>query len=129
MYNGSVSFTTPILYAFGFIGLFTFFFLMIRLLPRSTLFPYTTLFRSAGVGDMEHPGEGKRHLLPIDDDHVDDGHLLLNLLNYSDNRGTFFRDDDKTCRSFYTDNVSLDRKSTRLNSSHANISYAVFCLK
>src|SRR5205807_5849784 len=69
--------------------------------------PHRSFETWAGVGDMEHPGEGKRHLLPIDDDHVDDGHLLLNLLNYSDNRGTFFRDDDKTCRSFYTDNVSL----------------------
>src|SRR5476651_2806002 len=66
---------------------FFFFFLMIRRPPRSTLFPYTTLFRSragARPGVPRHPHAG--HERP-------------------------------------------DRKSTRLNSSHANISYAVFCLK
>src|SRR3712207_8869513 len=82
---------------------------MIRRPPRSTLFPYTTLFRSrplqgreaglplagerrraAHVEDVPHPLEGPRHL-PLAG--------------------------------------RLDRKSTRLNSSHANISYAVFCLK
>src|SRR5438445_7884983 len=63
---------------------------MFRRPPRSTLFPYTTLFRS-------------RHRPP----------LLLGV-------GTMPRDTAELCR---------DRKSTRLNSSHANISYAVFCLK
>src|SRR3712207_7646987 len=80
--------------------LYYFFFLMIRRPPRSTLFPYTTLFRS------------QRDLSP------------------------------HTVRGYVTDAVWLldhlvrrggpggpDRKSTRLNSSHANISYAVFCLK
>src|SRR2546429_917285 len=76
---------------------FFFFFLMIRRPPRSTLFPYTTLFRSVG-GDAvaeqaQHPraadvGNGRRSR----------GH-------------------------------PVDRKSTRLNSSHGYISYAVFCLK
>src|SRR5258707_2405699 len=78
-----------------------FFFLMIRRPPRSTLFPYTTLFRSrkdfAGarrrlddvIGDPECPAEWQRAF-----------------------------------RALWR-----DRKSTRLNSSHANISYAVFCLK
>src|SRR3954467_16003406 len=66
-----------------------FFFLMIRRPPRSTLFPYTTLFRSRHLGG----GEGQRRRV------------------------------GKECRS------SLDRKSTRLNSSHTIISYAVFCLK
>src|SRR6202008_5121962 len=68
------------------------FFLMIRRPPRSTLFPYTTLFRS----------EGRLAALQMED-MVDD--IVEQVA------------------------VSLDRKSTRLNSSHANISYAVFCLK
>src|SRR5690348_17764588 len=68
-----------------------FFFLMIRRPPRSTLFPYTTLFRSL-AGDA-----GSLQLLS--------GHHLLNQVG------------------------SEDRKSTRLNSSHPSISYAVFCLK
>src|SRR3712207_7628043 len=88
---------------------------MIRRPPRSTLFPYTTLFRSDGGGDQSGlPLEAQRrrggaaHGLPqaaherrpavpveVVDDRLDGG----------------------------------DRKSTRLNSSHANISYAVFCLK
>src|SRR2546427_2721961 len=69
-----------------------FFFLMIRRPPRSTLFPYTTLFRS---------GEGKTLVatLPV-------------YLNALEGKG-----------------VHVDRKSTRLNSSHSQISYAVFCLK
>src|SRR3712207_7480179 len=95
-----------------------FFFLMIRRPPRSTLFPYTTLFRSIvrGVSNVladtslqlwlamaQSPSQRlmvERHL---SDQHVD-GVLLLSLHDE-------------------------DRKSTRLNSSHANISYAVFCLK
>src|SRR5471030_3387291 len=67
--------------------LFFFFFLMIRRPPRSTLFPYTTLFRSPWRPPATSwPGAGRRR-------------------------------------------VSRDRKSTRLNSSHLGISYAVFCLK
>src|SRR3712207_9293794 len=80
-----------------------FFFLMIRRPPRSTLFPYTTLFRS------ERP-EVRRLAMRIDN---------LGTERYSvwarGQPGTVLDD--------------LDRKSTRLNSSHANISYAVFCLK
>src|SRR5947209_15363702 len=70
---------------------------MIRRPPRSTLFPYTTLFRSLMEPD--------RHTLarPDEDLTVAVGHLH--------------------------GNHRIDRKSTRLNSSHANISYAVFCLK
>src|SRR5438067_13283013 len=71
-------------------SIFLFFFLMIRRPPRSTLFPYTTLFRSLGV-------EGRRRLVQDED------------LGRGD--------------------PSSDRKSTRLNSSHVSISYAVFCLK
>src|SRR2546429_9325183 len=78
--------------------LISFFFLMIRRPPRSTLFPYTTLFRSpehlgAVLAKMEQAG------VPIE---------IVN----------------KT-----TVHVRRDRKSTRLNSSHGYISYAVFCLK
>src|SRR3712207_7873816 len=80
-----------------------FFFLMIRRPPRSTLFPYTTLFRSPADGDGR-----PRRLVPRGaqrrQHHVDR-----------------LRDRDGRRRG--------DRKSTRLNSSHANISYAVFCLK
>src|SRR6266568_8330211 len=67
---------------------FCFFFLMIRRPPRSTLFPYTTLFRSGPLGHSTRPG----------------------------------RPPEATTGS-------PDRKSTRLNSSHSSISYAVFCLK
>src|SRR6266487_5338929 len=79
-------------------NLFFFFFLMIRRPPRSTLFPYTTLFRSARTG--------ARH-----------GAALLR----------------RVLRPFVARRregaVRADRKSTRLNSSHPSISYAVFCLK
>src|SRR3712207_6900706 len=81
-----------------------FFFLMIRRPPRSTLFPYTTLFRSPGRG--VHPDR---------DVAVEDTVL-----------GPPALDDPGGGRLVGAD---LDRKSTRLNSSHANISYAVFCLK
>src|SRR5947209_16329832 len=87
---------------------FIFFFLMIRRPPRSTLFPYTTLFRSAvaelvlsnergPLADLQGGADGRP--LPPGEDFSEHGPALI------------------------------DRKSTRLNSSHANISYAVFCLK
>src|SRR2546421_1028025 len=80
-----------------------FFFLMIRRPPRSTLFPYTTLFRSVPKADRDHrPGEEGRRDADRRRDDVDD---LVRLGRRS------------------------DRKSTRLNSSHDQISYAVFCLK
>src|SRR3712207_8020993 len=75
---------------------------MIRRPPRSTLFPYTTLFRSRTLEDLLDSGEDE--LAPANT-HKDDPAFWL----YSSG--------------------STDRKSTRLNSSHANISYAVFCLK
>src|SRR3712207_9112544 len=82
-----------------------FFFLMIRRPPRSTLFPYTTLFRSRREANDDNTLEKYAADLPFD--RLD--RILLR-------RGTL--------------GFSLtDRKSTRLNSSHANISYAVFCLK
>src|SRR2546430_5362406 len=80
---------------------------MIRRPPRSTLFPYTTLFRSETAAI-----QGKiLNLLACDD--AFDGVALV-----GDLRGRRF---DRYCLA--------DRKSTRLNSSHSQISYAVFCLK
>src|SRR5256885_9469244 len=80
-------------------GPFFFFFLMIRRPPRSTLFPYTTLFRS----DLEPPGLDLPGVAACANG--SEGHA----------RGTAQK--------------APDRKSTRLNSSHLVISYAVFCLK
>src|SRR2546422_7961987 len=92
-----------------------FFFLMIRRPPRSTLFPYTTLFRSleeagaaGGVGTVA-PG-AERPPLPAEVPHP--GVDRLGVLRIERGQRT-----------------SGDRKSTRLNSSHGYISYAVFCLK
>src|SRR3712207_8458281 len=87
---------------------------MIRRPPRSTLFPYTTLFRSGGE-DPEGPaaqadGEGVGHHLPRAV--VEVGHRRPRRPGRPER-----------------DVAGGDRKSTRLNSSHANISYAVFCLK
>src|SRR5258707_1742094 len=87
-------------------NLFFFFFLMIRRPPRSTLFPYTTLFRSSGIVDN---AKGSSDMGVIRATRFDGQHGRL--------RSTIGRADRR------------DRKSTRLNSSHANISYAVFCLK
>src|SRR2546421_9042861 len=83
-----------------------FFFLMIRRPPRSTLFPYTTLFRSLAVG----------HGL---------GDLLRQRSGVPDARRAAVPDRLEAERV----EVLGDRKSTRLNSSHDQISYAVFCLK
>src|SRR3712207_8266108 len=94
---------------------------MIRRPPRSTLFPYTTLFRSR----REVPRSV--HIAVVDDDGTLAG------------GGIFFEQDGivqyhlGATRDAYLPRqptkLMLDRKSTRLNSSHANISYAVFCLK
>src|SRR3712207_7365870 len=92
---------------------------MIRRPPRSTLFPYTTLFRSSGVGAEL---ASARFDLVLELTATPQG--LHGGLNYSTDlfeRGTVERMIGHLAR--------VDRKSTRLNSSHANISYAVFCLK
>src|SRR5256885_10037083 len=83
-----------------------FFFLMIRRPPRSTLFPYTTLFRSSPTPSPVIPGFGGGGQSCV----VHNGQF---------------------CAGWFMDNFGsrLDRKSTRLNSSHLVISYAVFCLK
>src|SRR3712207_7923909 len=87
---------------------------MIRRPPRSTLFPYTTLFRSGGVDDV---GRGREvGLAGAEADDRLAGRLQRLRLGV-DGEGGGLGDGGQ------------DRKSTRLNSSHANISYAVFCLK
>src|SRR5258707_13169316 len=96
-------YSTPIRSCPSHLQLF-FFFLMIRRPPRSTLFPYTTLFRSA----LPNRRSCKRWLW-----------LLLLGPTLGTSLGT----------SAHAQTCERDRKSTRLNSSHANISYAVFCLK
>src|SRR2546427_8623809 len=85
---------------------------MIRRPPRSTLFPYTTLFRSAPrlAPDRLHP-------LPV---------APALGLGAGPSRGAVRR---PGCDSDHSRIVRPDRKSTRLNSSHSQISYAVFCLK
>src|SRR5688572_32533390 len=80
----------------------SFFFLMIRRPPRSTLFPYTTLFRS------------KQGRVSVVTDYIETFNEHGILL--------------KSGRQLDAD-IIIDRKSTRLNSSHSQISYAVFCLK
>src|SRR3712207_8148323 len=94
---------------------------MIRRPPRSTLFPYTTLFRS-------HPGDRRRALrsslaVTVNEVLALKGHPVLDCDPAA--KGPYPLDAavrDRLC-------MVEDRKSTRLNSSHANISYAVFCLK
>src|SRR3712207_8273819 len=88
-----------------------FFFLMIRRPPRSTLFPYTTLFRSGVPAVRVVPGQRHRP-----------GPLL-------DEPAAGALDRAGEGRAAVVAADLEDRKSTRLNSSHANISYAVFCLK
>src|SRR3712207_7745189 len=91
------------------VSMSSFFFLMIRRPPRSTLFPYTTLFRSDILRAelvarlQRHEGAGEGPLGEVDV--------------------------DKLAAILAGKAAPPDRKSTRLNSSHANISYAVFCLK
>src|SRR3712207_8952323 len=102
---------------------------MIRRPPRSTLFPYTTLFRSqAGAGQVEAPrlDEPFQELAVVHDLVVAAQLRVLVLQRVEAVRA--LRDDLLHAHAVERLDV-LDRKSTRLNSSHANISYAVFCLK
>src|SRR5258708_39684532 len=89
-------------------GDFVLFFLMIRRPPRSTLFPYTTLFRSV-LPKRGRTRKGYRYQLTKSETKQHDRHYL----------GLYVR----------IANIETDRKSTRLNSSHQIISYAVFCLQ
>src|SRR5205085_11966082 len=93
-----------LIYTFSDFVLFFFFFLLLRRPPRSTLFPYTTLFRSAWSARFR----GSSPVLvfvPLIDVELERADVPV------------------------TSNANTDRKSTRLNSSHSQISYAVFCLK
>src|SRR5690349_24048850 len=95
---------------------------MIRRPPRSTLFPYTTLFRSR-VGDpVELDVVGAGHEAVEVREHVVDPHGLLDGVQAERLHGL---DGDRA----HDPERAEDRKSTRLNSSHVEISYAVFCLK
>src|SRR5205085_12143728 len=104
-FSCTIALTSIISSSFYFYFIFLFFFLMLRRPPTSTLFPYTTLFRS--------------------------------LFAFKDSRGAAMF--QASCRSYFyhaalggeiaLQNHESDRKSTRLNSSHSQISYAVFCLK
>src|SRR3712207_7271169 len=95
---------------------------MIRRPPSSTLFPYTTLFRSHLRRELRDPAARPRDRADARAAQGGDGspELLLLLLD-QEQRAAEPRDD--------RDPPRRDRKSTRLNSSHANISYVVFCLK
>src|SRR3712207_8250590 len=100
---------------------------MIRRPPRSTLFPYTTLFRSGADGAVatttyEYDAAGRLiHALTGADSQRFSYDEAGNRLSLTTPTGTI--------EATYDARDRLDRKSTRLNSSHANISYAVFCLK
>src|SRR3712207_8404088 len=92
---------------------------MIRRPPRSTLFPYTTLFRSGMFEalSIDRRVKGVQWPRPMTHD------LIVSVIDHlgGDLQDIYIND--------LRDHTYLDRKSTRLNSSHANISYAVFCLK
>src|SRR3712207_7086827 len=101
---------------------------MIRRPPRSTLFPYTTLFRSRGVEQAGEVAAGPPLSLPsVGPDAVPWDTALAAVLGYArGRRALWFRSPGQPEGR----GVRVpDRKSTRLNSSHANISYGVFCLK
>src|SRR3712207_7138463 len=91
---------------------------MIRRPPRSTLFPYTTLFRSDATA-LLRPRTGLKDMFI----ELDPGSRSAPVMKKN---GVI--DVQNTAPDVDADEI-LDRKSTRLNSSHANISYAVFCLK
>src|SRR5258707_9510039 len=95
---------------------------MIRRPPRSTLFPYTTLFRSKALIVVGGTGLGRLADVP-------ELHALLPVDLTRDSGRPVAGPVDVRIRPDASASPFLDRKSTRLNSSHANISYAVFCLK
>src|SRR3712207_8562629 len=95
---------------------------MIRRPPRSTLFPYTTLFRSRQLLAAVHELAECCATL----DHARQGGGDANPAAVVEALTRRLAESERRCRAL---EERLDRKSTRLNSSHANISYAVFCLK
>src|SRR5690242_21099379 len=100
-----------------------FFFLMIRRPPRSTLFPYTTLFRSIHSTTMDKKGQQEAAMSK------EAGQTSMIMSK----NGLFYRLPQALStavnRTHKREFSERDRKSTRLNSSHMSISYAVFCLK
>src|SRR5437588_1843012 len=94
--------------------MFLIFFLMIRRPPRSTLFPYTTLFRSGEICAKQTVAVGNAAI----------GGRVARVGGDREREGL-----DRLCKCVCGPQIPLDRKSTRLNSSHTVISYAVFCLK
>src|SRR2546430_13545744 len=100
---------------------------MIRRPPRSTLFPYTTLFRSEVLRAKLRPVRMKRKRMLLHFRLLSEDHRKYELFVYTDT-------DDPSFFEFLENSTfgrsqPADRKSTRLNSSHSQISYAVFCLK
>src|SRR5689334_24364696 len=97
---------------------------MIRRPPRSTLFPYTTLFRSPRAGLSDH---NIRSLIVFVEEL---NHALHAALDFKSGRHQIDSEDFARNLELQAQvDTYLDRKSTRLNSSHSSISYAVFCLK
>src|SRR3712207_7025294 len=98
---------------------------MIRRPPRSTLFPYTTLFRSLTNGEGNHGEDAKEHWWAVDGTPTHSWMQWLYRYPQAEFPYTQLREENARRSRLERE----DRKSTRLNSSHANISYAVFCLK
>src|SRR5438874_6548667 len=94
---------------------------MLRPPPRSTLFPYTTLFRSPRVKKVL--ALAGKEAKALNHSYVGTEHILLGLLREGDGVAA------RVLKTLEVDIERTDRKSTRLNSSHVEISYAVFCLK
>src|SRR5258707_4076396 len=94
---------------------------MIRRPPRSTLFPYTTLFRSAS----------RKAVLPVMEQYNGMLYYPTFYEGLEQSKNVIYTGQEATQQILETfiEGRVVDRKSTRLNSSHANISYAVFCLK
>src|SRR5206468_11941353 len=106
-------------------NIYLLYFLNIHRSPRSTLFPYTTLFRSEEEEEEEEEEEKKRRSLSLSLS------LCLSTLKFRANNSKtkiprWSSESEVTCMCVCN---KPDRKSTRLNSSHDQISYAVFCLK
>src|SRR2546430_3221987 len=95
---------------------------MIRRPPRSTLFPYTTLFRSAGDADLREDGRIVTGAAGHFEGAIEQAHQPRPQAWIHHRRG-------RIAGRAEIDVDAVDRKSTRLNSSHSQISYAVFCLK